>query len=168
MRPANFILDPAHLTGLDSVFSGNQALQSGIGAYCEYLICGQFGGGALLTTVRGSVLSAIHLISGCGIPTQVGERIVTWVAIIVTRLMAGRRIATKSEQNKAMNFHHSAFVFPPKEHRQSSIFEIWRWCFEKPSFDGSDTATVGHVVQALKTNNRFPMLHTSTIPQIGT
>ena len=159
MRPTFTRLYPADDAVSHTVFGGYFFLQTSICAYFENLSRGKFCSGALFSTVGRSMLCAISLICGRRVPSEIGKPIVGRVAVVVASLMAAWWWATKCEQHEPTNPASLVDVVLPKQKHVPPIFFIHRGFLDAPRFGSAHSASIGHLVDALKANDMLPLFH---------
>ena len=167
MSPAHAILNPADMVLKNAVVSGDFVLLAWIVSYCKNLLCGQLGGSTLFASIGSAVLNAVHLVSGCCVPPQVGKSVVRWVTIVMAAFMPFRWFSDKSKKNESMNAYRLGLVSRPQKHKRPLVALGNRGCFQAVSTGIAHATKIRDFVTSLKPNYRLPVFHTTTIPMYG-
>lgn len=144
----------------NAIFGGYFLLKSIVKPNSSNLLLGKFVRGASLSSIGSPMNHPVRLITSGGVPSQVVDLVVSWVAVVVATLHSFGTWAYKSLQNHPMNFLIGGLVVSPKQNkhpRNSAILYKCGWLFKGFGFDVSDISKVGNFVQVFKSKYWFPM-----------
>lgn len=159
MRPSLARLDAADGVFSDTVFRSNFALKARVGADGAYLRFRQFGSGASFPAIRCAVLDAVKLIVSRRVPSQIFQSVVPRIAVVVAALHPNRARPNKGSQHQCMRAHDFLFAITPQIHKRARVVDVFRVSLDSVRFRRTNLPGVRHFVQALKSNNCFPVLH---------
>ena len=145
------------------VLGGYFLLKSRVVSYLHNLRGSQFRSPAAFASIGSAVFRSVHLICRRSVPPKIAKAIVRWIAIVMAPLTTARRWTTESKQNQpAYSTRFVDVVFPKKQH-VASVFFVNGGFLDVACFRSSHAASIGDFVNALKTNNMFPLFHKTSI-----
>ena len=131
------------------------------------LFFGKLGSSASLTSIRGAVFNAVHLIRRCRVPSQVAKVVVRCVAVVMASLASFRARTSKSGQDNSVNLKQLVRIVLPKQQIKSVVSLIMRRLFEATIAHVTDASTVRDIVKPFIPDYWHPVFHVNTITPRG-